>query len=201
MSKKLKKDIRKDEILNAAKKIFLKKGFSKTTMEDVIAETSLSKGGVYYYYKNTKEMIFDIFIEGNNYRIGIIKKYIEKNNLTASDLKDANITAELITDKVLDVSPLMEIYAQFLIEAMYDDELCKIYNEIVQKSREEFIRLSPDNFPENIAKIDSEYEFITNIINTFIIGSNILKANRNFNENRFIIKEMIRVAIESFESR
>ena len=39
--------IRKKEILDAAKKAFIKKGFADTVMEDIIAETSLSRGGVY----------------------------------------------------------------------------------------------------------------------------------------------------------
>ncbi|MDU6784451.1 MAG: TetR/AcrR family transcriptional regulator, partial [Peptoniphilus harei] len=41
---------RKLEILEAAMKCFLEKGFQNTTMEDVIEKVSLSKGGVYYHY-------------------------------------------------------------------------------------------------------------------------------------------------------
>ena len=44
--------IRKKEILDAARKVFLSKGFADTVMEDIITETSLSRGGVYYHYKN-----------------------------------------------------------------------------------------------------------------------------------------------------
>ncbi|WP_220607934.1 helix-turn-helix domain-containing protein [Methanobrevibacter oralis] len=36
--------------MNAALKVFLKKGYSNATMEDIINETSLSKGGFYYYF-------------------------------------------------------------------------------------------------------------------------------------------------------
>lgn len=39
---------RKLEILEAAKKCFLEKGFQNTTMEDVIEKVSLSNGGVYF---------------------------------------------------------------------------------------------------------------------------------------------------------
>ena len=42
------KSERKKEIMEAAKSVFLEKGFEKTTMEDIIAETSLSKGGFYH---------------------------------------------------------------------------------------------------------------------------------------------------------
>ena len=45
--KKKVSQIRKKEILDAAKKVFLRKGFADTVMEDIIVETSLSRGGVY----------------------------------------------------------------------------------------------------------------------------------------------------------
>ena len=44
---------RKKEIRKAAAWKFLEKGFSASTMEDVITESGLSVGGVYHYYKNT----------------------------------------------------------------------------------------------------------------------------------------------------
>lgn len=198
MNKKLTKVERKEEILKAAKTMFLKKGFSKTTMEDVIAKTTLSKGGVYYYYKSTKDMIFDILIEGNHYRMNKIKEYIKENNLKKEDFQDKSILAEIITEKVLDMNPLMEVYAQFLIEAMYNQELYTLYQKIVDKTREGFFSEYLDDCL-SVIKDDLEFEFITNIINIFILGSNILKVNKNFKENRPIIKEMIQIALEHFK--
>ena len=55
------------EILNAALKVFLKKGYSNATMEDIINETSLSKGGFYYYFKS-KEDIFLMILEEDTKR-------------------------------------------------------------------------------------------------------------------------------------
>ena len=39
---------RKKEIMDSAAKVIVAKGFGKTTMEDIIAGTTLSKGGVYH---------------------------------------------------------------------------------------------------------------------------------------------------------
>ena len=57
---------RKNEICEAAKKCFLSKGFKGTTMEDVIKETGMSKGGVYRYYKSTSDMLYDFMLSGND---------------------------------------------------------------------------------------------------------------------------------------
>jgi len=43
---------RKDEIRRGAVQAFLKKGYRNTTMEDIVASTTLSKGGVYRYFWN-----------------------------------------------------------------------------------------------------------------------------------------------------
>lgn len=47
-------------ILNAAIKIFSKKGFNATRMEDIAKEARLSIGGVYWYYKSKVEIILAI---------------------------------------------------------------------------------------------------------------------------------------------
>ena len=62
------KEERKTEIMDAAKKVFLSKGYRYATMEDIVAATSLSKGGVYQYYKSTKAIMFDIMQRGNYFR-------------------------------------------------------------------------------------------------------------------------------------
>lgn len=50
---------RKNLILNAAKEVFIKKGFNATTIQDIINHSGVSRGGVYTYFKNTE----DVFIE------------------------------------------------------------------------------------------------------------------------------------------
>ena len=56
---------RKDEIRRGAVQTFLKKGYRNTTMEDIVASTTLSKGGVYRYFKSTKEIMLSLMHEGN----------------------------------------------------------------------------------------------------------------------------------------
>ena len=58
---------RKWKIRYAAKDVFLRKGFHNTTMEDVIAESGMSKGGVYKYYKSTTDMLYDLMEDGCEY--------------------------------------------------------------------------------------------------------------------------------------
>ena len=70
---------RREEIKKAAAKVFVEKGFANTTMENLIIEAGLSKGGFYYYYKNTIDILYDIMVDGINYRNAIIKKSLNES--------------------------------------------------------------------------------------------------------------------------
>ncbi len=69
---------RKEEIKEAAAKVFIEKGFANTSMEDLVRESGLSKGGFYHYYKNTTDIIYDMMVDGINYRNEIIKKSLDQ---------------------------------------------------------------------------------------------------------------------------
>jgi AcrR family transcriptional regulator len=46
----------KEKIIKAALRIFMMKGFDATSMSDVVAQTKLSKGGIYHHFKNKKDL-------------------------------------------------------------------------------------------------------------------------------------------------
>ena len=50
-------DKRREEILNAATKVFADRGFAGTRMDDIVAESGLSKGLLYWYFKNKDALI------------------------------------------------------------------------------------------------------------------------------------------------
>jgi AcrR family transcriptional regulator len=52
---------RKDQILDAATDVFAQKGFSETRMDDIVEESGLSKGTLYWYFKSKDEIILSIF--------------------------------------------------------------------------------------------------------------------------------------------
>ncbi len=54
--KEREKERRRQQIIVAAKRIFSKKGLSRTTMEDIAKESELSPGTLYLYFKNKEEL-------------------------------------------------------------------------------------------------------------------------------------------------
>ena len=55
------------QILAAAMSLFARQGFANTSMNDIVRESGLSKGGVYWHFKSKDELIaaiFDTFFGG-----------------------------------------------------------------------------------------------------------------------------------------
>ena len=54
---------RKEQIYQAALACFGRKGYHQTTMDDIVAESGLSKGALYWYFKGKKELFLSLFNE------------------------------------------------------------------------------------------------------------------------------------------
>ena len=54
---------RKAQIYQAALTCFSRKGYHQTTMDDIVAESGLSKGTLYWYFEGKKELFLSLFQE------------------------------------------------------------------------------------------------------------------------------------------
>jgi AcrR family transcriptional regulator len=61
--KQRERERRRRQIMNAARKVFSSKGFTKTTMEDIAREAELSPGTLYLYFKNKDELYASLSVE------------------------------------------------------------------------------------------------------------------------------------------
>lgn len=55
-----KKEKKRNEIIDAAEKLFYLKGFDKVSMDDIAQEVDLSKGALYFYFKSKDSLFFAI---------------------------------------------------------------------------------------------------------------------------------------------
>jgi len=53
----MKKEERKKEIMDTSLRLFLTKGFEETSIQNIIDEISISKGGFYHHYKSKNELL------------------------------------------------------------------------------------------------------------------------------------------------
>ena len=173
---------RKLEILEAAKKCFLEKGFQNTTMEDVIEKVSLSKGGVYYHYGSTYEMIYDFMKLGIKYR-GEKNKTINTSKLTSLDA-----ITEMMMERIYDENEFKSIYAIFLKLQNEDKRLCEMFENLKETNTE---ILSSAFDPNDKLSSIFEDEFLVTFVNTLILGYESLNQKEIFIENKKTIKKML----------
>ena len=182
--KRLPKEERMRQIRNHAKNVFLRKGFDKTTMEDVIEETGMSKGGVYRHYSSTTEMLYDLMIDGNVYRNTLIDEYLE-NNKGKNKFEQIG---EILVDKALASTDLMRLYVIFLKSKDYNKDLYNLYPKLKEIAKKQFDVVAKKlEIKEDIFKD----EFLVNYINGLILSTEILDVRESFDSQREFLKDTI----------
>jgi AcrR family transcriptional regulator len=58
------KDVREEEIQEAAKELFYEKGYFGSTMESIAKKGNIAKGTIYRYYKNKDDLYISLMIPG-----------------------------------------------------------------------------------------------------------------------------------------
>ena len=187
---KMEADERKKQIRQAAMKVFLDKGFRNTVMNDIMEATGLSRGGLYHHYGSTYEILYDIMVEGNKYREKII---YDEMNKTSQDFSE--VLSEIILEKMLYQSDYVSIYAMFLQELNHDDKLKDLYEKLKKLSSDSILML----FDEDVrGELSEAIELITDLINTFILGCEVLNARENFVNNKLVLKKMIGIILDNY---
>ena len=75
------KDNTKVHILEAALHVFVKSGYEKTTMDDIVTKSGHSKGAIYHYYSSKKDLFLALIDYWESYFFkNIINKDLSKNN-------------------------------------------------------------------------------------------------------------------------
>jgi AcrR family transcriptional regulator len=77
--KEREKEARREEIINAAEKIFFERGLSASTMDDVAAAAELSKGTLYLYYKSKEDLYLAVTIRGMELMYKLFEKAVATN--------------------------------------------------------------------------------------------------------------------------
>ena len=76
--KELEKEKRRNDILNAAEKLFFSNGYENVSLKDIAREVKLGRSTLYLYFENKEELFFAIVLRGAQILHGIVLKKSEK---------------------------------------------------------------------------------------------------------------------------
>lgn len=74
----LERQLREEMILNAAAKVFFTRGFADAKMSDVAKEAKLSKGLVYFYYKNKEDLYLSVILHAASLNVNFLKNTVKQ---------------------------------------------------------------------------------------------------------------------------
>lgn len=76
---------RRNEILDTAEKLFYTKGYTKTTINDILKEIGIAKGTFYYYFKSKEEVMHAIIHRIVDYDLAVAKRIARDPEFTVHD--------------------------------------------------------------------------------------------------------------------
>ncbi|PSM03476.1 TetR/AcrR family transcriptional regulator, partial [Clostridium botulinum] len=131
---------KRKELLNSARNVFVKNGYLRTSMQDIMDEAKISRGALYSYFKNRD----DVFLEV----------------LKLDDCEDI---------KSLDFSDNENIWNQLMIwiEDMLDN-ICKIDRTLTLAKTEFFISLNYKNHKDKFTYIKDRHNRLEKKIKNII---------------------------------
>lgn len=121
---------RREQILQAALACFGRQGYHLTTMDDIVAESGLSKGTLYWYFKSKKELFVSLFQTmmerfGHEWEAIVVDE-----SLTAREKLGASLS--LYRAELDDLVPLFGTVMEAWALTRYDEEVGIITRELYE---------------------------------------------------------------------
>ncbi|AAT61463.1 TetR family transcriptional regulator [Bacillus cereus 95/8201] len=122
---------RRKEILETAERLFLTKGYTKTTVNDILKEIGIAKGTFYHYFKSKEEVMDEIIMR-------IIKEDVAKAKVIVSN---PNIPVlEKLFRVLMEQSPKSGDIKDKMIDAFHQPNNAEMHQKSLVQS---IIHLSP----------------------------------------------------------
>lgn len=152
---------KKRELLAIAEKLFLNKGYEQTSIDDILKESGISKGGFYHYFKSKDEILSESI---NN----IIEESIEYLSPIVEDNKfDALEKFKLFMRKKSEFQSSRIEYAALLASILQSDIAQYKYSLIMsQKMVEPFAKIIEQGTKEGVFDVDYPRETADILIRT-----------------------------------
>ena len=72
-------------ILDTASTLFLQKGYDKTTLQDIIAATKLSKGAIYHHFASKEAILIAVADRIGNHNTAVLAEIRDRKGLTGAE--------------------------------------------------------------------------------------------------------------------
>ena len=197
--KEREKERRRQQIIVAAKRVFSKKGLSKTTMEDIANESELSPGTLYLYFRNKEELYASLSLRILQFLSIRIAQVIQEPDKGPSEKLDRLIEAMY---EVYEFDPMVIINMFHLQSSETLRHLSpELLTEIKTLSKKALAHMA-GIFQEGIEQgvfIDRHPTALADIFWSLFSGVILWEASKNvINEDKDYLKSTLAIAFDLF---
>lgn len=183
----------REKLMDIAERRILESGFTATSIENLITEAGITKGGFFYHFKGKDELAY-----------ALMERYRKTDELIFTDLfhRAAELTEDPLQQMLVFVKLLSEMFAEIedvhpgCLVASFTYESKQI-NESVRKITEQSVRDWRQLFRTQIEKINAVYQpalettsdDLADMLSTIIEGGIIM--TRAMNEKDILVKQLL----------
>jgi AcrR family transcriptional regulator len=121
---------RKQQIMDAALKVFSREGLHTARMDDIAEEAGLSKGALYWYFNSKDKIIASLLTTFFDREFSKIEEWVMRDD-SARNLLQSLI--DLIVEDLLSVKPFMSILYEFWAMSFRNKRIGKFIRESMHR--------------------------------------------------------------------
>lgn len=165
--------VRRAEIMDAALRLFTLKGYLNTTTQDIIEEVKISRGLLYYHFKNKEDILYCIIERYSKPLLQQIERLAYQEDMNALDKVKAFISLTLITDREISAENSVLQEAVNLEENRY--MLDRFSHKLCECMTKCFTHIIEQGNAENVFRVQIPKETASFLMTGYIFVSNDAK--------------------------
>jgi AcrR family transcriptional regulator len=167
-------DARRQQILDAARRCFIRSGFHATSMQEVLAEAGLSSGAVYRYFKGKDAIITAITAQA----LQDIEAAFDRQG--AAPLPPLEQIVDLVLEPgkpPLDDTPeSAQLLLQVWSETVRSASLAERYREVLERAEQIFSRFVEQYQQQGLVPADVPATHVARVLIGFVHGFMVQRA-------------------------
>ncbi len=128
MSPRVDPDQRRAEIMQAVLRCFARSGYNGTSMDDIVKESGLSKGSLYWYFDSKRSLFLETFDQMLNEMVAPLEAMLAYE---ASAVEKLRMMAQASGEVTSQGSEILALPVNFLIEIWQDKDFIAHYTGMI----------------------------------------------------------------------
>ena len=166
-------EMRRAEIINAAMLLFMEKGYLNTTTQDIVDKVNISRGLLYYHFKNKEDILYCLVEQYSDKllrRIHLIAYDEEKNAIEKirAFIDETIISPESVTDEESELQKTVDLEEnRYMID--------KLSHKLIEKLTIYFERIINQGISEKVFSVKYPVEIAEFLMTAYVFVSNNIK--------------------------